>query len=406
MPNANHPVSYLILPHWRYQPKLKGLSGLYLNTALRNFALGLSGIFIPIYVYQLTHQLSDVLLFYLLRNLALTLTLFPAARFISRWGPDLAVLLSNFAATIFFFLLATAPINPISLWLAPLFAAFIINFYWPPYHAAFSSVSSRAHLSRAVANINNITRLVSVFAPLVGGIIATQWGFSGLLLLTTALFLVSSLPIFLDEYNPKEPLPNWSELEKEVFLSQDRSLFFSFFFQGFRMIIDVAIWPIILYLAIPSLEGIGGLTTFTLIVSLAIINYLAKKMPQFNPLSCSGGNLARTIIWTLRGLTQQPLIIALTDPFYQLATIFVDLPRTLLIYHWGKKQPLSFFVKRELSLHLGRLTATIIISLLLIWGLPWQTISILAVWATIFSTSTLLNFVYQTISCKSAKKLI
>jgi len=394
MPNGSgHPASFLILPHWRYQPKLKGLSGIYLNTAIRNLAFAFLGVFIPIYIYQLTHQISAVFLFYLLRNLTLLITIFPIARLIGLIGPDWSMLISNFAAACFFLLLSLASKFPWSLWLAPIFAALIINLYWLPYHSAFSSVSHSAKLSKEVANLNNITRLVSVFAPLVGGILATELGFNSLLWLGIALLLVSSLPIFLDEYNRKEKIIPLEKLEKEILLPKNRYLFFSFFFQGFRMLIDTAAWPIILYLAMPNLEEIGGLTTFTLIISLMITNYLGRKLKRFRITPFFWGNLSRTVLWTIRAVTQIPFLVALTDPIYQTAAIFVDLPRSLLIYQMGKEKPLSFFVEREMALHLGRLAATIIIFSLLSLNLSWQIVPLLAVWTITLGTISITKFI-------------
>lgn len=396
MPNGNgHPASYLILPHWHYQPRLRGLSGIYLNTAIRNLAFAFLSVFIPIYVYQLTNQISSVFLFYLLRNLTLLISLFPIARLIGQIGPDWSMLASNFAAATFFYLLALADNHSWALWLAPIFAALIINLYWLPYHSAFSSVSHFRKLSKEVANLNNITRVVSVFAPLLGGVLATELGFRALFWLGIVLLLVSSLPIFLDEYNRKEKVIPLEKLEKEILLPKNRHLFFSFFFQGFRMVIDTAAWPIILYLAVPNLEEIGGLTTFTLIISLVIINYLGRKLRRFKIIPFFWGNLFRTIIWTARAIGLNPLGIALTDPAYQIASIFVDLPRTVLIYRLGKKNPLSFFVERELSLHMGRLAATTIIFFLLSLNFPWQIVPLFASWAIALTTIFMTKFVFS-----------
>ena len=306
------------------------------------------------------------------------------------------MLSSNFAAAFFFYLLTLASDHPQILWLAPIFAGLIINLYWPTYHSAFSSVSQPERLSREVAQLNNITQLVSVFAPLIGGLLATELGFNQLLWLVIILLIISSLPIFLDEYNRKEPIAPLDKLEKEILSSKSRPLFFSFFFQGFRMVIDTAAWPIILYLVIPNLEKVGGLTTFTLISSLVIINYLGRRLKKFRIIPFFWGNLVRSIIWVVRAAIANPFLIALTDPGYQIATIFTDLPRTVLIYQLGKKKTFSFFIERELSLHFGRLTATLIIFLLLSLNFPWQITPLLAAGAIVLTTVFMIKFIRST----------
>lgn len=393
MPNGNsHPANYLTLPHWHYQPKLKGLSGIYLNTAIRNLAFAFLGIFIPIYIYQLTQQIKAVFLFYLIRNISLLVAILPAGQLISRIGPDWSMLVSNLTAAAFFFFLTLAPKHPWSLWSAAILPGLIINLYWIPYHSAFSSVSHKQKLSKEIAHLNNITRLASALAPLLGGVLAVELGFSSLLWLGIILLLTSSLPVFLDEYKRKEKIPPLKKIEKEMLFSQNKYLFSSFFFQGLRMLIDTAAWPIILYLAIPNLEKIGGLTTFTLILSLIIVNYLGQKLKRFKILPFYWGNVVRNLVWAFRALSQNPFLIALTDPAYQTATIFVDFPRSVLIYQLGKKRPLSFFVERELSLHLGRLTATLVIFLLLTLNFPWQIIPFLAAIALGLATISMIKF--------------
>ena len=378
MPNG-HPAATFHLPHWRYPAKLKGLSGIYINTAIRGMAFGLIGIFIPIYIYKLTGSLAHVFLFYLIRNLVMMFTVVPSAKLISKIGPDNSMFISNITASLFLICLTVGNNVPLILWLAPIFTAITINLYWLSYNSAFSSVSKNKKLSKEIANVSNISRIVSVFAPLIGGFIATEMGFQPLLLVGVLLLIISTLPIFLDEYNKREKICSFEKVEKDLLKSKERPLFLSFFFQGFSITIDVIVWPIILYTFLPNLEKIGGLTTLTLLITLFVVNWLSRRINRFHLTSFVSGNIGRSFVWLVRGISFNPFLIAATDPIYQASSIFVDLPRSIMLFRLGKRSPLSFFTKRELCLHAGRITATLLIFILLIIGLPWKIVIFLVI---------------------------
>lgn len=156
MANENgHPVNNLFLPHWSLTAKLKGLSGIYLNVAMRNFAFGLISIFIPIYLYKITNSLVNVFLFYSIWRLIQIATTIPIAKLISRIGPDLSMLLSNLTRSIYLVLITYARTSPTCLWIAPLFGALTVPLYFLPYHTAFASESKSGRLSKQLAKISD-----------------------------------------------------------------------------------------------------------------------------------------------------------------------------------------------------------------------------------------------------------
>jgi hypothetical protein len=382
MPDTqSHPASFLTLPHWNYRPQLKGLSGIYLSIIIRRLAFGVLGLFIPIYIYQLTGDLKLVLLYYLFRALFFVITTLPIAKLVGKIGPDANMLLSTITAAIYFGLLILAEQLPAALWLAPFFSAIKTNLYWLPYHTAFSTVGKKENLNNDLRKASSIARLVKAFAPLLGGVIAAQFGFTPLFIISIILLLVSALPIFLDGYNRHEPLYNFSKLKRTMLKKENKPLFLSFVFQGTRMALDGIIWPLILFLAIPSLTKIGGLTTITLLVSLLVINVASKYITEFKWPVFGIGSLGRNIVWAIRGVVPFPLIIAITDPIYQLSSIFVNLPRQLLIYRKGRQGKLNFFTQREMCIHLGRFLGLAVVLTGILAGLSWPIAALVAVWA-------------------------
>ncbi len=380
MPSGNgHPANLLYLPHWDYRPELKGLSGIYLNTIIRNLAFGILGIFIPIYIYQTTHSITNVFLFYLIHRAATLITVYPTARLVHKIGPDFAMLISSFLAGIYLTLLSLIPDIPILFGITAVFGGINLSLHWLPYHTAFADVSSENELSKDITNVSNLSRLIRTLAPTIGGIVAAKMGFPTLLLMCVLLLVVSSLPVFFDEYNKREQIKPLKKLIKDFTKSKGKTLFYNFFFQGFRVAIDGAIWPIILFSVIPDLKKIGGLTTFTLFVSFLTVRWVGNRLKHFNIKPLIGGNVARSFIWLIRAITNHPLIIALTDPFYQFATAFVNTPRNILVYQLGKRQKLNFFTQRELAISLGRVASLTLIFFILKAGFPWKLVPLLPI---------------------------
>jgi len=387
MPNGNgHSSHFLTLPHWNYPVKLKGLSGLYLNTVFRNVANGLIGIFIPIYVYKIIGDYSLVFLYYAIFRLSATLATVPVAFWIHKVGPDISMLFSNFARSGYFALLIAAKFSPSLIWLAPIFGGSAIPLYWLPYHTAFAKADKKGKIQKQVTQLSNITRLVAIATPLAGGFIAQQLGFNVLFPMGIVLLLASTIPVFLDEYNKKTKTIPLEKMTKEILLPQNKNLFLAFFFEGFRIVADAVAWPLMLYLALPQLEEIGGLKTFTLLLSLILVNLCARKIKKFKVAPLALGNIGRSILWTIRGISLFPVTAVLSDPAYELATVFVNFPYNLLVYQTGKEKSLSFFTERELAISSGTFSACLLAYFLLKGGFSWPAIVLLAIWGIGLST--------------------
>ncbi len=380
MPNGNgHPANLSYLPHWNYLPKLKGLSGIYLNTAIRDFAFGVLGILIPIYIYQTTHSLSSAILFYLIHRIATLIAAYPTAKIISKFGPDFSMFISSFIAAIYLTFLSMLPDTPNLIWITALLGGIQLTLHWLPYHTAFSSVTKEKNLIKNITNASTLSQLVRTLAPLAGGFFAARFGFPSLLLASVLLLTVSTLPIFLDEYNHKNDLMPFKNLISGIFKSKKRNLNCVFFFRGFRIAIDGAIWPLVLYSVITNFTQIGGLTTLSLLIAFIGNQWISRKLKHFKYKPFAAGNLVKSTLWLLRAAASQPLIVALTDPIYQLATLFVNIPRTILVYQLGKRQKLNFFTQREFVLSAGRVAALLLVFLFIKAGLPWKLIPLLPI---------------------------
>ncbi|MFH1561618.1 MAG: hypothetical protein ABID04_03505, partial [Patescibacteria group bacterium] len=272
------------------------------------------------------------------------------------------------------------------LWLAPIIGGITTPLYWLPYHSAFASKSGKGELCHQVTNLSNITRLVSILAPLIGGFIAVKFGFQTLFPTGVVLMIVSSLPVFFDEYNQKEKVLPVGSIKENIFSPAKRKLFASFFFQGFENVAGSIGWPLILFMFLPNLEQIGELTTATLFLSLLAVNWLGRRLKGFDIRPLIGSNLVSVVVWVLRGLATSPFLLVASKPVMQLSAPFFNIPYNTLIYQEGKKRPLSFFTERELVLHSGTTFFCFLMFAVLSVGISWRIIAPLTILATSLSS--------------------
>jgi len=67
------------------------------------------------------------------------------------------------------------------------------------------------------------------------------------------------------------------------------------------------------------------------------------------------------------------LIIALSDPIFNISSVFFGLPYTILTYDLGKKEGFLFFIQREFSLHGGYMIGNFVLFLIFFLGSSWKT---------------------------------
>src|SRR4030042_3164423 len=117
-----------------YKLRLKNLWGIYLHACFRNLGMSLIGIFIPIYVYQLTGSFLWVFLFYLIYHASDVLTAPLAGWFMRRFGVDKTAIVGTFLRVLFLYLMILAKDQPDLLNPAAIIWGMTIPFAWLPYH--------------------------------------------------------------------------------------------------------------------------------------------------------------------------------------------------------------------------------------------------------------------------------
>jgi len=371
MSNGNGYHRVFHLPHWDYPAKLPGLTGLYLNTVFRTLALGLVGIFIPVFLYQFPGRWDEVISFYFILNLASIVFTLPAAYLIKKWGPDFLMGIAAFSLFCSLILLTKAQNNPIFISWSALLWGITASFHWLPYHQAFSWESTRERLSEQVAHRIVFNKLAAVAAPVVGGIIAVKLGFSGLYFIAAIILTISIVPIFMDQYNRRGDSLGLESLKKTFLKITNLPYWLGFLGTGLEAATYGIFLPVFLYQRLGNLEQIGLLTTISLFMALITIRVIGKKAKKKEKTIFYLGLMISFPFWLIIGFLESIALLMIANSWYQITTHAFWIPQLGVIYRQGRKQGKHFFVLRNLFIRFGILLALGLVILINRFSLGW-----------------------------------
>jgi len=379
MANGNDYHRFHYLPHWNYPRRLPGLTGLYLNTLLRVLAMGLIGIFIPVFVFKIGGGWEALFIFYFIKEFFLISTTIPTAILIKKWGPDLLTGIAAFTQLLALIFLIKSQASSSYLYWAAMFLGIAIPLHWIPYHLAFSQESTRKIISRQLVTNALFSKLAAAIAPLTGGVIITLFGFSTLYLTAGIILALSILPIFADQYNQRGESFSLAKTKKTFREKKLYPLWRGFIGVGIETTIYGIFWPIFLYNCFGNLEKMGLLSTISLLSSVAVLSYLGKNGQKKARKFFRFGIITSAPNWLIRTLISSFLPLVMVDILYQLTTMFIWIPVGSLVYHWGRIKEKSFFVIRELAIHLGVLITLGMALLIYYLQLNWRAIFLLSI---------------------------
>lgn len=238
-----------------------------MNT-LRSVADGLATIFVPIYLYQQGYTLSSVFLYYIVNSLAWLAALYLAAIMIKRIGPRPAIALSLFTNICQFALLVTLPSYHWPLWLIAIFGGFTTAFYWLGFRLMFTRAMAHHAVGKTVGVSTALLVLAGGIAPAIGGLVASFAGIKTVYLLAITLFACASVPLLLspayhtkNQDSQKFDIPGFKAnlMANAMFNADDAA--------------QSTIWPLLIFLILPSYAEVGALSSVTLLTVIAVSIY-------------------------------------------------------------------------------------------------------------------------------------
>lgn len=252
------------------------MNELYVSLSMRALALGLGGIFVPLFLYDIGYTLPMIALFYVYA-MSLRIPIEVASAYmINYFGIKHTLVVSYSCLFIHFISLYLMP-HYSWLWVvAGLFLALEMSFFWTSYHLQVSRVRSKTKASRQVGITIILRRVFMALGPLVGGLIASLHGVEYTLLLAAVCLLLASYPLFKtpdlkDDYEFK------FRMFRPWLLKKDGMAHLFWQFSG---VVATFIWPLWLLLVLGDYSQIGILVALSIVVGIGLtfwVGYLGDK---------------------------------------------------------------------------------------------------------------------------------
>jgi MFS family permease len=256
------------------------LSELYVSMIFRSLAIGMVGVFVPFYLYQLGYSLTAIVSVYAWFASAQVAMSYFTAHVVARYGPKHTIFLSYIAQLVSSLLFLTQPIAHWPLIVLGAVWGVAANLFFIAYHVDFSKVKHAQHSGKEVGYMYIMQKVGLAAGPLLGGIVATVFGAQYMFVLAVGLLVLGIVPLF----RTKEPVRTRQRLNFGDFpVARAARDFGSYSAFAAEDILTKLVWP--LYLSIFVLGAavyakLGVLSSVSIVVSIVATYVLARLADQ------------------------------------------------------------------------------------------------------------------------------
>lgn len=284
------------------------LDNLLIYEFLKNFAISLIGVFIPVYIVSEGFGLLPAVLFIAISGISGTLLSYPISKLISRIGFK-----HSLVASYLFLIPGLATIRAFELSIAVIIFSSLLyntgrmlhNISLNSEFAVDSDGDNREDDSGKMLSLPNISRII---APIAGGLIFAGLGFGELMIFAVFILALSAIPLILSKEH-RDPLDyNMKELLEEEYL-RTVPLFLA---RGIQGVTAVGIFGLFVFMVIGGSVDVGGaraLDSLGFVLTGLLVGRYATDID--NNLFVGIGCLGSSIAFFLRGFLVTPMQVFL-----------------------------------------------------------------------------------------------
>ena len=344
---------------WHFRPR-KELNQIYITMILRNFALSLLSLFVPLYLYQeLSYSLQETLYFFIFYSVIFAISTPLAAKFSSRFGVKHSILFSVPLYLVFVLLLQLLNFFHIPLFIIASFLGMSLAFFWMGVHMIFFRASHKNHRGEELGKRTGFSIIPTMVGPLVGGVLIKYVGFwSNFALAALILFISAIILFFSKEKYIQYHFSLKSVVDKEHWKN---SLFFVS--KGCRVIAEGVIWPLFIFVILDDYVSLGIIGFILSGVSALLIVGVGKFSDHNNKRKILRWiNGFESFSWIARAMVQTAGQVYMTTIFGALTYGGREAPMEALEYDKARStDPVGYFVSREVFICLGRILLLIFV---------------------------------------------
>ncbi len=333
-------------------------------------AVGLLGIFIPIFLYEsLDKNFTHVAIYYLIGFLLYTVTVAFGAQFFNKFGFRKALRLGSIWGASFYVIFYFINDENLLYLLALSLVAVTLfrNFHWLPYHVNFAKFSDSENRGRQVSLLEATSNIVGVATPIIAGVVIFKFGFGALFLIAIFLYLASLVPLITIPRTREKFTWGYWETWKRLFSKEFRSRTIAFAADGAENVVGIIIWPIFIFeLLKGNYVGVGAISSLvigvTVVLQLIAGKYIDKKFTKEAVLKY--GTILYAFGWIFKIFIATTFQIFIVDFYHRVVGIFAKTPYMTLTYDLAADEGHyvdEFTVLHEIAINGGKVIMLVLV---------------------------------------------
>lgn len=333
-----------------------------------SFAASLITIFEPIFFYQLGLPIWRIALFYAAHYTTYIFVLPLGGMFAARFGYERSLTVSAPIFVVYFLLLTQLPQHPSYFWLAVVVLTAFKSLYWPAYHANFAQFTDAKNQGTEQSWVHFVQYGVGILGPILGGIVATLYGFPALFLVAAASVALAGLSLLRTREAYDVVSYRYGDAWRLMKRRRHRSMVVGMVGWGENLIF-LAIWPVYMFTVLQQVETVGLFASISAAIA-TLFGFVAGEMSdRISPrrlLRYVAPIMSLSYIWRIFAFG--PARVLIGDVLARTTVVGVDVPFVARLYSEGRRAGvLTYAVAFEMALSITKALVAILLIGLFAW---------------------------------------
>ncbi len=315
-----------------------GIIALIIHRTTISFAIGLFGVFLPIYLYEtMGHNISALALFYFTSTALYGLLLPPfMQRIVNVIGMRRSIIIGTAMGSLFYMFVSALTRENWTILIIGLLASYTAFrlFYWVPYFTDFAAFSDKSNRGREVSLRESLMSFVNIFTPLLAGLIITYTSFHvlsliGVLVYALAIIPLRKIPLITEKFT-------WTTRRtwREILAKRNRTFVLAYIANGVESGIQAIIWPLVIFLLLDGKYfDIGALSAIIVAATMLAQLLTGRWTDKLNRTKMLHlGSVLYAAGWIVKVFIATAFHIFIIDVYHRIARIFMTTPFEAMTY--------------------------------------------------------------------------
>ena len=330
----------------------------FVGVAIRHLAIGMIGIFEPIYIYlAFGKSLTYTMIFFATSYGLFGLLAVFGGRIMAKFGIKKTILVSNLIFFVYYICLLFINKNAFLPAVAIILRSIGLTLFWPGFHTYFIRFTNKETRSVKLGQLEGIFFIVNILGPMIGGLLLTTMDYTVLFVIVLITLSISMLPLLMSKERHEVYSDTYRGAWKRIFKNRKTSVALSS--EAVELSTSEFLWPLFMFTIGLSYKIMGSITTIGFIVSAILSVYIGKLLLQKNRTKMLAINSPFVALaWIIKSFVVGPLTALLSRIFYYIFKVSADVPFQSMMYDKAElheDHADEFIIYREIIMNFTRL---------------------------------------------------